>query len=99
MKPFLVESILAAIMTTVAMAQTPSQTPAAPPPAPTYAPPQQAAPTAPADQGTSARNPRIDPQADVNDCTARVKAANPRLSAVEVKQYCEKDLNPSSPQD
>ena len=71
-------SILAVAMASVAIAQTPS----APPP-PTYAPPQQAPapPTPPADQGASTRNPRIDPQADLNACTARVKANNPRLSA------------------
>jgi hypothetical protein len=92
-------SIFAAVIASVAAAQTAQQTPT-PPPA-TYTPPQQypTQPTTPADPGANARNPRNTSQTGVNDCASRVKANNPQLSADQVKQYCQKDLAPSSPQD
>jgi hypothetical protein len=98
-KPLSAASIFAAVIASVAVAQTAQQTPTQPPP--TYTPPQQQPnqPATSADPGANARNPRTDTQADINDCTSRVKANNPRLTAVQVKQYCQRDLNPSSPQD
>jgi hypothetical protein len=89
---------LTALIGTGAIAQTASQTPAQPPP--NYAPP----PPSPG-QSTPAPNPgamtphNADTQGDPNDCASQLKASNPRLSAVEIKQYCQRQLNPSSPQD
>jgi hypothetical protein len=96
MKPLPGASILAAVIASVAMAQT---TPQAPPP--TFSPPRQypSPPAPPANLGAETRNPRYDRQSNVNDCTSWVQANYPRLSAVEVKQYCQRDLYPSSPQD
>jgi hypothetical protein len=89
---------LMALVATAAIAQTASQTPAQPPP--NYAPP----PPSPS-QSTPAPNPgamtphNADTQGDPNDCASQLKASNPRLSAVQIKQYCQRQLNPSSPQD
>jgi hypothetical protein len=92
MRPLPAASIFAAVMASVAVAQTAQQS---------YAPPQQSPsqPSAPADPAANARKAHNDSQGDINDCTSQVKANNPRLSAVEVKEYCQRDLNPTSPQD
>jgi hypothetical protein len=88
--------VLAAVMSSTALAQTTQQAPAPPPPA--YAPPQQAPTPAsnPGDRNATARSPR---PTDPNDCTSWARAQNPRLSAAEAKAYCQKDLQPTSPQD
>jgi hypothetical protein len=99
MKPLSAASIFAAFVASVAIAQTAPQAPAQPPP--TYSPPQQypSQPAPPRDQNAAAKNPPNYGESDVNDCSSRMKANNPRLSAVEIRQYCQRDLNPSSPQD
>jgi hypothetical protein len=101
MKPLSLGLIVAALLASVAVAQTPPQTQSAPP-GPTYVPPpdspNQTAPSA--DPNRNAGNARqADTSTDVNDCTSQVKAKNPGLSAVQVKEYCQKQLNPTSPQD
>jgi hypothetical protein len=99
MKPLSTASIFVAVIASVAAAQTAQQTPTQPPPS--YTAPQQYPnqSPAPADPGANARNSRTGTESDVNDCVSRVKANNPRLSADQVKQYCQRDLSPSSPQD
>ena len=94
----LILSVLSAFTATAAIAQTATQTPAQPPP--NYAPPAPAPSPSTAAPNPSATNPRnADTQGDPNDCASQVKASNPRLSAVEIKQYCQRQLNPSAPQD
>jgi hypothetical protein len=89
-------AVLTAFIATAAIAQTATQTPAQPPP--NYAPPAPSpSQTAPAQNPTNPRS--ADTQGDPNDCASQLKASNPRLSAVEVKQYCQRQLNPSAPQD
>jgi hypothetical protein len=94
----LILSVLSAFIATAAIAQTATQTPAQPPP--NYAPPAPAPSPSTAAPNPSATNPRnADTQGDPNDCASQVKASNPRLSAVEIKQYCQRQLNPTAPQD
>lgn len=91
-------SLLTAFTATAAIAQTATQTPAQPPP--NYAPPAPSPSQSTPAQNPGATNPRsADTQGDPNDCASQLKASNPRLSAVEVKQYCQRQLNPSAPQD
>jgi hypothetical protein len=102
MKPLSLALIAAAVLASVAVAQTPPQNQTTTPPGPTYVPPQDSPnPTAPsADPNRSTGNPRqADTSTDVNDCSSQVKARNPGMSAVQVKEYCQKQLNPTSPQD
>jgi hypothetical protein len=89
---------LTALIATAAIAQTATQTPAQPPP--NYAPPPPSPGQSAPAQSPGATNPRnADTQGDPNDCASQLKASNPRLSAVEIKQYCQRQLNPSAPQD
>lgn len=100
-KPLSLSCVLAALIATCALAQSAPPTSQQPPQ--NFTPPQQSPsqPTAPAGRSAAASDPLAgtDTQADVNDCTSRLRASNPRLSAVEIKQYCQRQLNPSSPQD
>jgi hypothetical protein len=86
--------LVAVVFASVAAAQTAkaptnSQTPI-------YAPPQQPPTT---DQSSNTTSPRTSRPSDGTDCTSRVRASNPRLSAEQAKEYCQRDLNRSSPQD
>ena len=69
-------------------------------PLPNYAPPPPYPGQPVPGSSVSADNPSsADAQGHLNDCASRLKATDPRLSAVEIKQYCQRQLNPTSPQD
>lgn len=94
-----ITAVLAATAACASLAQ-------AEPPAPSTSTPVtvpgQLAPSQPLPPGDRSVNTGIPGNAkpsDANDCSAWVKANNPRLSAAEVKDYCERDLKPTSPQD
>jgi hypothetical protein len=90
-------SILAVLIASVTVAQAAPPTPAQS--TEVYAPVQQAPTQAvpPGDRSVNTGNGTR--PTDANDCSAWVKANNPRLSAAEIKDYCQKDLKPTSPQD
>jgi hypothetical protein len=101
MRPVSAAWVLTALIQTVAIAQTAPQTPAAPPPSfttPQQYPNQTTVPAGPSAGAGSQRNTG-DTQTRANDCSSQIKAINPRLSAEQIRQYCQRQLTPSSPQD
>jgi hypothetical protein len=90
-------SMLAILMTAATVAHAAPPTPAQS--TEIYAPVQQAPVQAPPPGDRSVNTGNGTKPTDANDCSAWVKANNPRLSAAEIKDYCQKDLKPTSPQD
>jgi hypothetical protein len=89
--------ILATVVASATIAQAQPPTPAQSTP---VSVPAQQAPSAPVPPGDRSVNTGNGARpTDANDCSAWVKANNPRLSAAEIKDYCQKDLKPTSPQD
>ena len=81
---------------TVAVAQTTPQTSADQPAQTTSQQQYPNSTTPPADQGAGTSS-SADKQALIKDCLKQVQAANPNAAAKDVKEYCDKQVNSSSP--
>jgi hypothetical protein len=92
--------ILTALAST-AVAQTSAQTSAAPSFSTAPRQPSQVTPTivvpstGPISQGSQSGLG----DETVNDCTSQVKVSHPGLTEEQIREYCQRSLDPSSPQD
>ena len=87
-------ALTALVAATAALAQqSPSQ--AAPPAGST--PQQQSPPSSDPSPGMSSEGGHADKQALMKDCLTQVKAANPGVADKDIKAFCDREVNQSSP--